>query len=122
MTTGDAYGLHREAIAGILDERKFPLWWVDQEVEAGRIAVIGNEAGCVGVQRREYPGGAVELHVMFAAGKLDACLSIWDGIEAAATGFDLAGVESRSGWQKVLKSRGFRLDQVRLVKDLRNGA
>lgn len=122
MTTGDAYGAHREAIAGILDERKFPLWWVDQEVAAGRIAVIGDEAGCVGVQRREYPGGAVELHVMFAAGELEACLKVWDQIEATAEGFDLAGVESRIGWKEVLKSRGFRLDQVRLVKDLRNGA
>lgn len=121
MTTGDAYGLHRDAIAGILDERFFPLEWVDQEVAEGRIAVIGDASGCVGVTRREYPGGAVELHVMFAAGELSACLRIWDQIEASAQGFDLAAVESRQGWAKALKSRGFRVDRVRVVKELRDG-
>lgn len=118
-TTGDAYAAHRDAIAGMLDERKYPLAWVDREVAEGRIAVVGDEVACVGVTRREYPGGAVELHVMFAAGELEACLCIWDKIEAAAVGFDLAAVESRDGWVRALASRGFAKEQVRLVKGLR---
>lgn len=119
MTTGDVYGLHREAIAGILDERLYPLWWVDQEVVAGRIVIVGDERAVIGLQRREYPGGAVELHGMFVAGDLPVAFQFWDAACAAAAGFDLVAVESRPAWERMLKGRGFRLDRVRLIKELR---
>lgn len=114
-----AYHRHRAEIAQLLDERFFPLSWVEQEIKAGRIAVFGNDAAVIGVQRREYPGGATELHAMFAAGELKAALELWDGLLACAEGFDVAAIESRSGWERVMASRGFKRDRVRIVKELR---
>ena len=108
-------------IAPILDERFWPEWWVKEQIESGAIGIVSNDRAIVGVERREYPGGAVELHGMFAAGDMSACLEIWDEVCAVASvqGWDVAAIESRTGWRKAFEKRGFALDRVRLVKELR---
>jgi hypothetical protein len=78
----------------------------------------------IGVERRVYPGGLVELHCMFAAGALDGILELADIACAAGrdAGCDTAAVSSRPGWAKVLKGRGFRMEQQIVVKDLTDGS
>jgi hypothetical protein len=112
---------HRDEIASILDERFYPLAWVEQEIAAGRIALMHNDTAIIGIERRHYPGGAVELHGMFAAGALAGILELIDlAIEAGRqAGCTVAAIDSRGGWSKVLKSRGFAVDRVRIVKELR---
>jgi hypothetical protein len=116
----EAYGRHRAEIAGLLDERYYPLEWVETAICEGRIALLHNDGAVLGVERRHYPGGASELHAMFAAGTLSSVLELCDqACEAGKlAGLDCAAVESRGGWEKALRSRGFVRDRVRLVKGL----
>jgi hypothetical protein len=110
----------RGEIAGILDQRFYPLAWVEQQIAAGQIGIVENETACIGVETRIYPGGASELHGMFAAGELDGILQLIDAAcdQAARLGFTVAAIESRSAWGRILKSRGFETDRVRIVREL----
>lgn len=111
---------HRAEIASILDERFYPFEWVMQEIEAGRIAVMSNDTAIIGFEAKRYPGGATELHGMFAAGELPGILDLIDEVCSlgAELGVTIAAIESRQGWAKVLKARGFQPDRLRIVKEL----
>lgn len=110
----------RQAIADLTDERLYPMWWIEQQIEAGTIMLMENEAAIIGVERRIYPGGAIELHGLFAAGAIDAIVRlIEDACEAGRiAGCIMASISSRPGWSRVLKDRGFAMSQQTLVKDL----
>lgn len=118
MTEG--YLRHRAEIIDMLDERFFPYWWVEQQISNGSIAVLENDEAVIGVERRTYPGGAVELHGMFAAGDMEAIGELVDDActAAKAAGCDVAAIESRPGWAKLFKAKGFETDRVRIVKEL----
>lgn len=111
---------HRAEIASILDERFYPLWWVEAEIAAGRIAIMANDTAIIGFEAKRYPGGATELHGMFAAGDLPGILDLIDQVCSLGRelGVTVAAIESRQGWAKVLKAKGFAPDRLRIVKDL----
>lgn len=115
-----AYLRHRAEILGILDERKWPQWWLENEISAGRIALLDNDTAIIGVERKIYPGGYEELHGMFAAGEMDGVLELIDqAVEAAEMqGLDGASIASKPAWARILKSRGFLPDQLTITKEL----
>lgn len=115
---------HREEIAGMLDQRRYPLAWVEQQISEGRIALLENETSIIGVERREYPGGLIELHGMFAAGEMGGILGLIDAavLVARQQGMDCAAISSVPAWGRILKSRGFEPHQLTIVKDLNDGA
>ena len=111
---------HRAEIASLLDERFYPLWWVEAEIAAGRIAIMANDTAIIGFEAKRYPGGATEVHGMFAAGELEGILPLIDEVCGLARdlGVTVAAIDSRGGWARVLKDRGFKQDRVRIVKEL----
>ena len=115
-----AYVDYRNDIVAMLDERFYPYWWVEQQINAGAIGLMENDRAIIGVECREYPGGAVELHGMFAAGDISGILELIDeACEAARlSGCTIATISSRPGWAKVLKSRGFEMRQQVITKEL----
>lgn len=117
------YAQHRAEIASILDERRWPLAWVEQQIIEGRIALLENDTAIIGVERREYPGGLVELHGMFAAGDMAGVLELIDQACAAGklAGCDVASIDSKPAWQRILKDRGFRPVKTLIEKDLDDG-
>ena len=116
----DAYLRHRQEIEGLLDPRFYPLEWVDKRVWTGAIRTMSNDTAIIGFEVKDYPGGARELHGMFAAGDLDGILALIDECEAFARSLHctVATIESRSGWARVLKSRGYAPHQLRIQKEL----
>ena len=116
----EAYYRHRDEILTMLDERFWPREWLEAQIASGGIGLLANDGAVIGFEVRTYPGGATELHGMFAAGDLPAILELIEQIcaRAAAQGLTIAAIESRSGWEKALKTRGFVRDKVRIVKEL----
>lgn len=116
-------GRFREEVASLLDERFYPLAWVEAEIAEGRIAIMANETAIIGFEAKRYPGGATEVHGLFAAGDLGGILPLIDDVCSLSKelGVTVAAIESRSAWQRVLKSRGFVPDRVRIVKELSDG-
>lgn len=119
-----AYQQRRAAFAAMLDERKWPLTWLDEEIASGRATAFSNEHGCIIAALRRYPGGLVEVHGLAATGNL---LGIRDLIKDAeiwgkANGASVASIASRRGWAKVLAGAGYVESQVMIEKELANGA
>ena len=116
MSPLDRFRSHIEAI---LDPRKWPIEWVEQRIADGSITLFENDTAMIGVERRHYPGGLVELHCLFAAGELAGVLAL-DEIACEAgrlAGCDVATVASRPGWGKVLTD--YQVMQHVLTKELR---
>jgi hypothetical protein len=113
----------RAEIAQMLDERFYPLRWVEAEIAAGRIETLQNDKAIIGVQLRTYPGGAVELHGMFACGDKAAISELVDHVLALAEaeGCTCAAIESRPGWAREFRAKGFNVDRVRIVKEFSHG-
>ena len=116
-----AYIRHRAEILSILDERKWPHWWLENEISNGRIALLSNDTAIIGVERKVYPGGYEELHGMFAAGDMNGVLELIDqAVDAAKLqGMDGASIASKPAWARILKSRGFVPDQLTITRELR---
>lgn len=114
----------RAEIEAMLDQRKWPIEWVESQIATGGIVCHENATAMIGVEVRVYPGGLRELHGMFAVGALEGILSLIDDAVLVATyaGCDTATISSRPGWAKVLKDKGFTVDQVTITKDLHDGA
>lgn len=112
---------HRDEIAGLCDPRFYPVEWIDRQVWTGKIRIMSNETSIIGFELKHYPGGATEIHGMFAAGSLEGILPLIDRAEefGRELGCTVATIASREGWAKVLKSRGYGPHQVTLIKELR---
>ena len=115
-----AYLRHRDEVKSLLDERFYPLPWVDQRVWMGAIRLMADDKAIIGFEVKQYPGGARELHGMFACGEMESIMGLIDrAIDYAhALDCDVATIESRLGWAKVLKSRGFVPNQLKIMKEL----
>ena len=119
----DAYLLHREAIAALTDANFYPIEWIDKQVWSGAIRLLFNDTALGGYELKTYPGGAREIHVMFAVGAMAGIIDLADALiaEGRLLGCHFATVSSRKGWGKVLQSRGFAPHQYSVMKDLRDG-
>jgi hypothetical protein len=112
---------HRTEIAGLCDPAFYPVAWIDKQVWSGAIRTLSNATSIIGFEIKTYPGGAREIHGMFAAGDLEGILPLIDEAEEVGRGLgcSVATIASREGWAKVLKSRGYGPHQVTLKKELR---
>lgn len=110
----------RAEIEAMLDPRKWPIEWLEARIADGSVTLVENATAVIGIERRHYPGGLVELHVMFAAGDLPSVLELGDLVAsgARAAGCDIVAVSSRPGWAKALKTRGFHTTQTTIVREL----
>lgn len=118
------YERFRPAFAELLDPRKWPLEWLDGEIETGTATVFGNDRACIVVALRKYPGGLIEVHGLCAAGDMAEIISLIEQAEAwgARHGATLGTIASRRGWVKTMASRGYRESQVTIEKELTHGA
>lgn len=118
-----AYTRHRAEIASILDERFWPLWWVESQISEGKIDLLSNDTAIIGIEVRNYPGGARELHGLFAAGEKAGIKELVEQALAIgeAAGLTCAAIESRHGWEREFRDLGFVRNKVRIVREFEYG-
>lgn len=114
------YLTFRSAFLEVLDPRYYPIEWLDQRVKEGRAIVMRSAHAAIVVELRQYPGGAIDVHGLIAAGDKDEIIN--DLIpRAEALGREngcIAGVvESRPGWARALKPHGYEVSQVTVRKE-----
>lgn len=114
------YYRHRNEIADLLDPRCHSIDWLDGELAADNALAFGNETAVIVVTVKQYPAGATELHGLVAAGDLGGILALIEQAEqwGQNAGLTFACIASRPGWARVLKPRGYSVNQVELRKDL----
>lgn len=115
------YQKFRGQFLEVLDERYFPIEWLDERLLEGRALFISSANAAIVIEKRTFPGGASDVHGLIAAGDMREIIEILipQAEEWGARNGCIAGViESREGWAKALKSSGYHVHQVALRKEL----
>lgn len=115
------YSKFRPALVALLDERLYPASWLDEQIENGNFLLLSAGNSAMLLSLKVYPSGVRELHAEAAIGELAA---IRDNLTpqaeqfAQAIGCSFASCASREGWERALKSMGYKRYQVTLRKAL----
>lgn len=116
-----SYAYFREAFGEVLDQRYYPIEWLDQRVEEGRAVCIWTPKAAIVIELRLYPGGAMDVHGLIATGDRQDIVEIlipqaedWGRKQGCVAGV----VESRPAWAKLLKQSGYEVSQVTVRKEL----
>lgn len=111
----------REAIAGAVDPRFHPIGWVDDQVLRGHFRVWAGDDALILAGIRRYPSLAADVEGLVAAG--DAAEIVERLIPQAETwgraqGCAGARIDSREGWERLLRPHGWRRFQTTIRKTL----
>lgn len=114
------YLKYREEFSRVADERYWPMTWLDERILQGIARFIRSENAAIVAELRRYPGGAMDVHGLIAAGDKNEIINELIP-QAEAWGREngcIAGVvESRLGWAKALRPHGYELSQVTVRKE-----
>ena len=118
VTGWEAYERFRDDYAATFDPRKYSLEWLNGQVWSGIIKAWADDDAGILATVKAYPTGFLELHGMLAAGDLTAIPSLIGHAEnwGRSVGCQEAVIESRPGWQRVLKD--YTMHQAHLAKEL----
>jgi hypothetical protein len=115
------YLYFRDAFRDAIDERYYPMEWLDERLLTGRAVFMRSAHAAIVVELRQFPGGAMDVHGLIAAGDKNEIITdlIPHAEEWGRENGCLAGVvESRPGWAKALKPYGYTVSQVTVRKEL----
>jgi hypothetical protein len=111
----------RDAFAAVLDPALYTIDWLDREILEGKAELwVGREAAIV-ARIRDYPTGARDIEGLIAAGDLgEIVAALIPEAEAFGRALGCTGaiIESREGWGRVLRRRGYAPYQTALRKRL----
>jgi hypothetical protein len=115
------YVIFRPLFAEVIDERYYPLEWLDSRVLDGSTQFRRSDNAAVIFEQREYPGGVSDVHGLVAAGDLAEIVT--ELIPLAERwgrnrGCLAAVIESRPGWAKALSAFGYETHQLAIRKEL----
>lgn len=111
----------RDAFKEAVDERYWPMEWLDERLLTGRARFMRSANAAIVVELRHFPGGALDVHGLIAAGDKNEIVNelIPQAEEWGRQNGCLAGVvESREGWARALKPHGYSISQVTVRKEL----
>lgn len=116
----DRYRAWRDEFQKAIDERFYSLEYLDGLVWSGRAQFWSTDEAAIIAELKVYPGGAVVIEGVIAAGELDGIRKLIVVAEAWGRlhGAGFAKIESRLGWLRALKDDGYELWQTALVKEL----
>jgi hypothetical protein len=121
MIDWNAYLQWRTAFAAAVDDRLYPLEWVDARILAGSAQFWRSDAAAAVTEIRYYPTGAYDVHGLVAAGDAGEVRDrIIPQVEAWGRSIGALGIviESRPGWARILRPAGFRAHQLAVRKEL----
>ena len=114
------YPRFRPLLAGAIDGRFHTIEHLDRMILTGRAQYWQGAGAAIVTELRDYPGCRA-VHGLVAAGDLDEIRRILIPAAEAwgrSRGCAFAIVESRPGWQRVLRNQGYELHQIAVVKGL----
>lgn len=120
MTDWIGYLRWRPAFAAAMDARLHTPEWLDARILAGSAQFWRSEHAAAVTEIRNYPAGAYDVHGLVAAGDIaEVRDQIIPRVEAWGRSIGALGivVESRPGWARALRSRGFEPHQLAVRKD-----
>lgn len=117
----DEYMRFRPSFGSLIDPEFYPLEWLDDQVRGGNFKLLNTSNSAILITVKAYPSGALELHGIAACGNLAEIVGdlIPKALEIGKTlGCQIAAIESRPGWARIMRNFGWELHQVALRKAL----
>jgi len=121
MTAWTEYLAWRPAFVAAMDTRLHTPEWLDGRMLAGMAQFWRSAHAAAVTEIRTYPTGAYDVHGLIAAGDVGEVRDIIvPEVEAWARTIGALGIviESRPGWARALKGRGFEPHQLAVRKEL----
>ena len=116
-----SYQAFRPAFGEVIDPRYYTLDWLDEQLLRGHAHFWNTDHAALVTEFKAYPAGAMDIHVVVAAGDMRDIIEILAPQAEAfgrANGCTAATVESRIGWARALKPSGYRMHQTTIRKEL----
>jgi len=110
----------RPAFLEAIDQSLYPARWLDGLVAQEAVQLWRSDNAAALTELRPYPSGALDLHGLVAAGDIQEVRDILvPQAEAWARAIGCVGfsIESRPGWAKLLKNKGFEPHQLTVRKE-----
>lgn len=120
MIINPRYWEFRQSFLDAADPLFYTGEYLDSIVALGKADIWFSEHASIVAEIRDYPGGARVIEGIVAAGPLDEILDLIAEAEVygKSIGCTHAIIESREGWGKVLKDKGYTLWQQSVRKVL----
>lgn len=115
----DAYRIWRDRFAEALDPEYYNIEYLDRLI-AGDAQIRWNADAAIIFELKTFPGGKKVVHGIIAAGELDAIKALILLAEqwGRNRGCTAALIESRSGWERIMRDEGYKPFQISIAKDL----
>ena len=110
----------KDRFAEAMDGDLYTLEELERRVATHRAYLFAGRDCAIITEVQDYPTGARVMQATWACGDLSEIPTLIPGIEALArmVGCTKAVVEGRKGWERTLKSQGYRFFSVTVQKDL----
>lgn len=117
----NGYLRFRDRFAAALDPRLYTIGHLDNLLLTGRAQFFATDDAAIVTEFKTFPTGARAVCGLIAAGKLEDIETIlipkaeeWGRMHGCAFGM----IDSRPGWARQMKKRGYHTWQVSLMKEL----
>lgn len=110
----------RDSIAEAIDQKRYPIAWLDDQILRGDFSVWVSSAACIVAAIKVYPTGLRDVEGIVAAGDEQAIIELiplaleWGRENGCKQGL----IESRPGWARALKPHGWEVHQTTIRKAL----
>jgi hypothetical protein len=120
MTDLHGYLDFREMFREAMNPAFYNIAYLDNLIASGNAWFFRSDHAAIVVEIKQFPGGAKCVHGLVAAGDLTEIDDLIERAEAwgAINGCTHGLIESRPAWAKRMKSRGYEVFQVSIVKEL----
>jgi hypothetical protein len=115
------YAAWRDRLAEAMDPRFYTIEYLDWLLATGRAFLWARGHAALVAEIRVFPTGTKAASFVVAAGDREELVNeLAPQVEAwgRANGCSVALIESRPGWEKVMKGHGYSLFQASIVKEL----
>ena len=116
-----AYADYRPLFAEAMDPRFYNIEYLDKRLIDGTADYFESRNAAIIVEIKTFPAGARAVAGLVAAGDMHEIVN--DLIPSAeawgkAQGCQFGMIESRPGWEKAMKSSGYNVFQVSIIKEI----
>lgn len=114
------YLAFRDQFREAMDPAFFTIEYLDNLITSGAAFLFASQDAAIVIEIKQFPGGARAVHGLVAAGNVPEIKKLieraeeWGRINGCTYGL----IESRPGWERLMKAEGYRPFQISIVKEL----
>lgn len=120
MSWRETYAKFRDRFAEALNPKFYTTQYIDWLLETGRAGIWATEQSAIVAEIKTFPTGVKAVAGVVAVGDRQEIIGLIAHAEAwgRENGCQYGMIESRPGWERTMKSYGYNVFQVSILKEL----